>query len=57
MKIILEFNCTKDELQKAMFEPVKYMDLWDSIIWELDYGEGESNHRSNYGLIKIKQEQ
>ena len=57
MKITLEFNCTKDELQKAMFEPVENMDLWDSIIWELDYGYGESTHRSNYGLIKIKQEQ
>lgn len=33
------------------------MDLWDSIIWELDYGEGESNHKSNYEFIKIKQEQ
>lgn len=60
MKVILEFEGTgKKALQKfekALLEYDDQFDLIDSIIWELDYGTGESEHPTKYGNITIRQQ-
>lgn len=57
MKVILE----TDDFDVKKFERIltEYdgdFDIIDSIIWELDYGEGESEHPTKYGTITIKQQ-
>lgn len=60
MKVILEFDGTDTEaltnFEKALCERDENFDLVDSILWELDYGEGESKHPTKYGAITIKQQ-
>lgn len=57
MKVILE----TDDFDVAKFQKIltgndDEFDILDSIIWELDYGEGESEHCTQYGNITIKQQ-
>ena len=60
MRVILEFEGNDADaiknFEKAMFEMDEEFDLADSIIWELDYGDGESKHPTKYGDIIIKQQ-
>lgn len=56
MRIVLEFEGTDVEaFEKAIDSKDDNFWLTDSIFWELDYGEGESKHRTKYGTITIKQ--
>lgn len=57
MKVILEM----DGNDVAKFEDILNNDddnfcLMDSILWELDYGTGESKHSTEYGDITIRQQ-
>ena len=57
MKVILEM----DGNDVAKFEDILNNDddnfcLMDSILWELDYGTGESKHNTEYGEITIRQQ-
>lgn len=60
MRVILEFNGTTTEdlknFERAMCEKDENFNLLDSILWELDYGTGESKHPTKYGTITIKQQ-
>lgn len=60
MKVILEFEGTGKkalrDFEKALLEYDDNFDLIDSILWELDYGTGESKHPTKYGDITIKQQ-
>ena len=60
MRVILEFDGNSvDDLknfEKALCEPDENFELIDSILWELDYGEGESKHATKYGDITIRQQ-
>jgi len=57
MKVVLEFDGTNvDRFDKAICEFDDNFTLTDSIIWELDYGKGESVHRTKFGDITIKQQ-
>lgn len=60
MKVVLEFDgdTTEDlkRFERAMCEKDENFWLLDSILWELDYGEGESKHATKYGTIIIKQQ-
>jgi len=56
MKVILEFEGSKAKFEKALLEYDDNFDLIDSILWELDYGKGESKHPTKYGDITIKQQ-
>lgn len=56
MRIVLEFEGTDVEaFEKAIDSKDDNFWLTDSIFWELDYGEGESKHRTPFGDITIKQ--
>ncbi len=57
MKITLEFTGTRENLQKAITSEDDSFDLVDSIFWEMDYGEGESIHSTEYGDVIIKYEE
>ena len=54
MKIELSFEGSKEKFEKALLAFDDKFDLADSIIWELDYGTGESLHSTKYGDITIK---
>ena len=60
MRVILEFEGADSEALKnfegALCSKDENFDLVDSILWELDYGEGESKHPTPYGEITIKQQ-
>ena len=60
MRVILEFdgNDTKAlrNFERAMCEDDENFSLLDSILWELDYGTGESQHPTKHGTITIKQQ-
>ena len=60
MRAILEFDGNDTEalnnFEKAMDSKDDNFWLTDSILWELDYGEGESVHRTPFGDITIKQQ-
>lgn len=62
MKVILEWggNAPKQD-EQVLFERAittndDSFDLIDSIIWELDYGTGESKHVTEHGEITIRVE-
>ena len=57
MKVVLE----TDDFDVANFERIltdmdDNFNIIDNIIWELDYGEGESIHHTEHGDITIKQQ-
>ena len=60
MRVILEFDGNDTEalknFEKAMDSKDDNFWLTDNIFWELDYGEGESVHRTPYGDITIKKQ-
>lgn len=60
MKVVLEFGGTTTEdfknFERAICEDDENFSLVDSILWELDYGDGESKHATKYGEITIKQQ-
>lgn len=57
MKVVLEFEGTDIvRFEDAMCSDDDNFSLFDSIFWELDYGEGESVHRTEYGDITIRQQ-
>lgn len=60
MRVVLDFegNDTKtlQDFEGALCEKDDNFYLIDSILWELDYGTGESKHRTKYGTITIKQQ-
>lgn len=60
MKVILEFDGNNIDdfknFEKALCEKDENFDLVDSILWELDYGEGHSEHPTKYGTITIRQD-
>lgn len=54
LKIIFEFDGDYQSFQNTISSKDDEFDLFDSIFWEMDYGEGESFHSTEYGDIKIK---
>jgi len=60
MKVVLEFEGTDLEslknFERALCAKDENFELIDSILWELDYGEGESIHRTPFGDITIRQQ-
>lgn len=60
MKVILEFEgndiTALRNFESALCSKDENFELIDSILWELDYGEGESTHLTDYGAITIKQQ-
>ena len=57
MRIVLEMD-GNDVLnfERALNQDDDNFCLMDSILWELDYGSGESKHNTKYGEIRIKQQ-
>lgn len=57
MKIILEMEGNDVErFERALNNDDDNFCLMDSILWELDYGTGESKHNTAYGEIIIRQQ-
>lgn len=57
MKVVLEFDgFDTQQFERAFDSMDDNFCITDSIFWELDYGEGESVHRTKYGDITIKQQ-
>lgn len=59
MKIILDFNGSKEEFKKALDSLDNEFMITDTIFWLLDYGvepnkiSGDCIHHTEYGDIKI----
>lgn len=59
MKVILEFNGSEEDFERAFDSMDDQFNINDSIFWEIDYGDnpdgerGYSLHRTEYGDIKI----
>lgn len=59
MKVILEFNGSEEDFERAFDSMDDEFNINDSIFWEIDYGDnpdegrGYSLHRTEYGDIKI----
>lgn len=53
-RIILDFNGTTQDFQNAIDSIDDQFNFIDSLFWEMDYGEGESHHHTQYGDITIK---
>lgn len=58
MKVILEFNGSEEDFERAFDSMDDQFNINDSIFWEIDYGDGKGAgfHRTEYGDIKIKVE-
>ena len=62
MKVILEFDGSEEDFERAFDSMDDNFNINDSIFWEIDYGDnpdegrGHSLHRTQYGDIKIKVE-
>lgn len=61
MKVILEWDggdTIEDyrKFERALDSKDEDFDILDSIYWELDYGDGQSYHRTEHGNIIIKQQ-
>lgn len=57
MKVVLEFDgFDTQQFERAFDSMDDNFSIADSIFWELDYGEGESVHHTEYGDITIKQQ-
>lgn len=59
MKVVLEFNGSEEDFERAFDSMDEQFNINDSIFWEIDYGDnpderrGYSLHRTEYGDIKI----
>lgn len=56
MKVILECDCDRETFERILTAQDDSFDLLDSIIWELDYGDGCSSHNTEFGDIIITAE-
>lgn len=61
MKVILEFDGSEQDFERAFDSKDENFYINDSIFYEIDYGDssgenGRSVHRTEYGDIKIKVE-
>lgn len=61
MRIILEWDGgnNNDDLtlfERALDDVDGDFDITDSIIWELNHGNGESRHHTEWGDIIIRQQ-
>lgn len=62
MKVVLEFDGSEEDFERAFDSMDDNFNINDSIFWEIDYGSnpdeirGHSLHRTEYGDIKIKVE-
>lgn len=62
MKVILEFDGSEEDFERAFDSMDDNFNINDSIFWEIDYGDnpdegrGCSIHRTQYGDIRIKVE-
>lgn len=58
MKVILEFDGSKENFERAFDSLDNYFCINDSVFWAIDYGEGAiSTHHTKHGDIKIKVEE
>ena len=55
MKVILEFDGSEEDFERAFDSMDDQFNINDSIFWEIDYGDGKGAgfHRTEYGDIKI----
>lgn len=55
MKVILEFDGSEEDFERAFDSMDDQFNINDSIFWEIDYGDGEgaSFHNTEHGNIKI----
>lgn len=59
MKVILEFDGSEEDFERAFDSMDDQFNINDSVFWEIDYGgnpdetRGCSLHRTEYGDIKI----
>ena len=59
MKVILEFDGSEEDFERAFDGMDDQFNINDSVFWEIDYGgnpdetRGYSIHRTEYGDIKI----
>lgn len=59
MKVILEFDGSEEDFERAFDSMDEQFNINDSVFWEIDYGgnpdetRGYSLHRTEYGDIKI----
>ncbi len=58
MKVILEFDGSEEDFERAFDSTDDQFNINDSIFWVIDYGVGDGTdlHRTEYGDIKIKVE-
>lgn len=62
MKVILEFDGSEEDFERAFDSMDDNFNINDSVFWEIDYGSSSketgdcSIHRTEYGDIKIKVE-
>lgn len=55
MKVVLEFDGSEEDFERAFDSMDEQFNINDSIFWEIDYGDGEGAgfHNTEYGNIKI----
>lgn len=55
MKVILEFDGSEEDFERAFDSMDDQFNINDSIFWEIDYGDGKGAgfHNTEYGNIKI----
>ena len=53
MKVILEVDGDRQKFENILCSMDDSFNVLDSIIYELDYGEGESFHDTEHGAMKI----
>lgn len=59
MKVILEFDGSEQDFERAFDSKDENFYINDSIFYEIDYGDSSEDraiHRTEYGDIKIKVE-
>lgn len=68
MKVILEFDGSEEDFERAFDSMDENFNINDSVFWEIDYGESgrnlsrkesalsHSTHHTEFGDIKIKVE-
>lgn len=60
MKVILEFDGSEQDFERAFDSKDENFYINDSIFYEIDYGDSSEEdraiHRTEYGDIKIKVE-
>lgn len=58
VRVILEFDGSEEDFERAFDSMDEQFNINDSIFWEIDYGSNSDHslHRTEYGDIKIKVE-